>query len=372
LEKHLKAPMAAPLQSVPGSAAAGPTPWILQIGGKIINRLKGCYEPLWFVLSVALPLWVTTGRRPVLFSRYMALGDVICALPAVLELQKRHSGAPVIFHTREIYAGLLKMGGVGGRVVSQLNLHGVRTNYWFLFSGIYEFTYGDEFAESVSTEPVIAEFCRQQGVPVVQSHPKLQAPPDALVRARQLLDQAGFDRAGAVIAIHPGPSGPFREWSNESWTRLVQALREAGFPNIVQLGASGSSDAGAALRTPIPGVVSLVNQLSIEELVAMISGCDLLIGIDSGLLHIAASVGTPGIGLFGATSPALRFSPDLAHACVVSRVKCQGCHHRLPRLHWVTGCPLGFDCMKSISVEEVLRSCRSRLDNKFPTSKLPP
>lgn len=341
------------------------------MGRKIINRLRACCEPLWFVFTVALPLWLATGRRPVVFSRYMALGDIICALPSALELKKRHPGAPVVFHAREIYASLPRMAGVSDRIVSRLNVRGLKSGYAFLFSGIYEFTYGDEFADTVSTEPVIAEFCRQHGVPIAQAHPKLQIPAAAINRARRLLEQAGFEKNSAVIAVHPGPSGPFREWDNESWARLVRALHDAGFANILQLGASGSFDLGAALHTPIPGVVSLVNQLTIEESVAVIACCDLLIGIDSGLLHVAVSVGTPCVGLFGATSPSLRFSPDVARGFVVSPVKCQGCHHRLPRLHWLTGCPFGFDCMKSIQVEEVLRACRSRLENNFPTSKLP-
>jgi ADP-heptose:LPS heptosyltransferase len=285
---------------------------------KVSNRLKAYYEPFWFVLSVVLPLWLATGRRPVLFSRYVALGDVICTFPAALELKKRHPGAAFIFHCREDYACLPRMANVTHRVVSRLNVRGLKIAYAFLFAGIYEFTYGDEFLHSVSTEPVIAEYCRQHKVAITEAHPRLQIPPAVLAKSRQLLGAAFPGGSDALIAIHPGPSGPFREWQNESWARLVEALKQAGFTNIVQLGSSRPEDVGKALHAKIPGVVSLVNQLNLEESLAVISRCDLLIGIDSGLLHAAAAVGTPFVGIFGATSPSLRFSRAVGCLSVVS------------------------------------------------------
>jgi hypothetical protein len=46
---------------------------------------------------------------------------------------------------------------------------------------------------------------------------------------------------------------------------------------------------------------------------------------------------------------------------VVSDVECQGCYHRLPRLHWVTGCPHDIKCMKTLPVDAVLNACLERL-----------
>jgi ADP-heptose:LPS heptosyltransferase len=65
----------------------------------------------------------------------------------------------------------------------------------------------------------------------------------------------------------------------------------------------------------------------------------------------------PCVGIFGATSPQLRLPARDVQNCVVSRVECQGCHHRVPRIHWETGCPHAIACMKSIPVAEVLAAC---------------
>jgi ADP-heptose:LPS heptosyltransferase len=320
------------------------------------GRLKSFAELVWFLFGWVLPLLLFTRRRPVLLSRYMALGDILCTFPAALELKKRHSGAPIIFHCRADFACLPRLGGVTTHVISKLNVDRMKSTFAFLFAGIYEFTYGDEFANRASTESVIEEYCLQHGVPVTAAHAPLPITPLAQAKARKILQAAGLDQAGPIIALHPGPSGPFREWNPESWTGLAQALKNSGCQNILQLGVSRPDDVGTALQNGIPNVVSLVNKLSLEESIALISLCDVFIGIDSGLLHIAAAVGTHFVGLFGSTSPQLRFSAANARGCVVSRVPCQGCHHRIPRLHWVTGCPYNFDCMKTIQVDEVLQA----------------
>jgi ADP-heptose:LPS heptosyltransferase len=229
-----------------------------------------------------------------------------------------------------------------------------------LFTAIYDFTYIDEVANSASTESVIEEYCRQHNVPITDQHSSLQIDPSISAKVKLFLKNnhlEGYPR----ILIHAGPSGAFREWPMENWRSLVKELVEQGFDNIIQVGSSLRGSLEFVPHVVIPNVFSAVDRLTLEESIALVSDCDLLLGIDSGLLHIAASVGTPAVGIFGSTSPELRFSPDRACLCVVSKVECQGCHHRAPRLHWVTGCPFNLNCMKSITVNEVLQACVSQL-----------
>jgi len=112
----------------------------------------------------------------------------------------------------------------------------------------------------------------------------------------------------------------------------------------------------------VPGAVSLLDAFTVEECIAAIASAKLFIGIDSGLLHMATAVRTPAVGLWGCTSPRFFYAENVRKNFVVSEVACQGCYHRLPRLHWITGCPHDIQCMKQISVEEVLRACLAKLD----------
>jgi len=129
----------------------------------------------------------------------------------------------------------------------------------------------------------------------------------------------------------------------------------------MELGSGQHPHTGKIENPALPATLSLVNQLTLEESIALIEISDLLIGIDSGLLHIAASLRKPALGLFGPTTPRLRFSPKSSCSFIISDVECQGCHHRIPCIHWITNCPHDIRCMKSIPVAAVLRASLAML-----------
>jgi ADP-heptose:LPS heptosyltransferase len=335
--------------------------WLKQSCQRLLYFVKRHVETLYFLFCCVLPLLIQTRTKPVIFLRYMALGDIICTFPAANELKKRHPKAAFIFLCREDYASLPRLGGITTHVAWPPYIDLIETVYSFLFSAIYKFTYSDEYEDSASTESVIEEYCRQHDVPVSNVHPRLQIDLAALSSVKTLLESHGINQETPIILFHTGPSGAFREWVNESWMILVQSLIDHGFHQIIQIGSSKRGDQKIVPGTSIPGALSLVDKLTLEESMALISMGNIFIGIDSGLLHIAACVRTPAIGLFGSTSPQFRFSDTHSSSYVVSDVECRGCHHRIPRLHWVNGCPFDIKCMKSIKVDKVLQACLSRI-----------
>ena len=107
---------------------------------------------------------------------------------------------------------------------------------------------------------------------------------------------------------------------------------------------------------------------SVEECVAAIAQAKLFIGIDSGLLHIAAATRTPAVGIFGSTSPQFLYGERFRRDFVVTDVACAGCFHRQPRIHWFDNCPHEIACMKTIAVDTVLQKCRQELESSQATS----
>jgi ADP-heptose:LPS heptosyltransferase len=320
-------------------------------------------QAFWYVLTVILPVMVRTRRRPVIFSRFGGMGDIICTFPAALELKRRHPGAVCLYNCAPSFACLPRMAGVTARVTSFQHIGLV--GYWYrrFLSGFYHFSYGDECNHSASTDMMVREFGRRAGVAVGGAHPALDIDAAARSRVRARLAELGCP-PGPLILIHPGPSWPVKTWPHESWVALVRELKARGFLNLVQVGASVRSytNLGAEDFPAIPGVYSLVDRLTLEETTALLSLGDLYIGIDSGLLHIAACVKTPAVGIFGATSPNMLFSESYTASFVTSKAECQGCHHRIPRLHWEKNCPNNIQCMNGIPVAEVLAACLSRLE----------
>jgi ADP-heptose:LPS heptosyltransferase len=332
---------------------------MLTAWGNFKDSIKLHLDSFSFVLRVVLPLILRTRKRPVLFSRYVGMGDIICTFPAALELMKRHPGATFIYSCHLDFACLPKMGGVA-QIVAPVRASILQKWWAFLFADIYQFEYGDEKQSYASTEILIEAFGRQHDVKLDGEHPRLQIDDDVRAKMQSLLDRQSFGKE-PVVLIHPGPSWPVREWPRDAWGTLALELQHHGFHNIIQVGIGKHLDAGIAEPYCFAGVISMVDRLTLEESIALISLCDLLVGIDSGLLHIAACTRTPSIGIFGPTTPDFRFSAKSSCSFVVSTVECQGCHHRLPCLHWITGCPYDIKCMKTISTQEVLQACLKKL-----------
>jgi heptosyltransferase-2 len=91
----------------------------------------------------------------------------------------------------------------------------------------------------------------------------------------------------------------------------------------------------------------------VRELLAVLAGARLAFGPDSGALHLAAALGVPVVSLWGATS-AIRSAPFGSDAFTVSgRTPCSPC--------FLTRCPIGRECMRTITVDEVVASATRAL-----------
>ena len=318
-------------------------------------------QALWFVVTRVVPTIFRTRRRPVYFSKFSGIGDIICTFPAALELKRRHSGAPLIYHCHPEFTCLPRLAGLTNDVTSFPNIGLVGHWYSFLLGGFYQFASDDDRPNVIPTDVYIKDFGRQFGLVVEDDHPQLKpgAAVVARIEARLAAEAPG---SGPLVVIHPGPSWPVREWPRESWIAWIEAMRARGITRIVQIGSARHLAMGNVGAVSLPGVLSWVDKLTLEESVALISLADLFVGIDSGMLHIAVAVRTPAVGLWGATSAHLRFSSANARSFVTSSVECQGCHHRVPRLHWITGCPYNIKCMREIAAADVLGACLHRLE----------
>jgi ADP-heptose:LPS heptosyltransferase len=332
-----------------------------------MSLIKRHLEAFWFVASTIIPAILRFRKRPVIFARWGGAGDILCSFPAVPELIRRHPGRQQLFNCHPDFQCLPRLAGLPVQVTTTPHLGLVRFWYGWLVKQFYAFEYIDEVPGVTPVESLIQEFGRTHGVMVTGDHPRLATDPAAAASVEQILSRQGTPAGGRPrIVLHPGPSWQVKEWPVSAWSALVEQLRQHGCEAIFQLGVSKHLTLGAAPVALIPGTISLVDKLSLEETIALIAGADLFIGIDSGLLHIAASVSTPAVGVWGATSPRMLFSPADARFFVTSTVPCQGCQHRYPRLHWMTGCPHDIHCMKNIPVEPVLQACLQALQRGKP------
>jgi ADP-heptose:LPS heptosyltransferase len=346
------------LQTSPGLR---PVYLVLRSIKRFAKEVGAFCRSLPFVGFKLAPLILINRRRPVLFHRLLGGGDVICTFPAALKLKERHPGAVFIYNTLPDFRSLPIMGGVATMVTS-LEISPLQKYWRFLFEAIYEFTWGDDGKNNyVWNNPPIGAYCEQHGVTPTRQHPRLAVSEAINERIDSLLAGLPLQAESPLIVFHTGPTWSIKEWPHGSWHALIRELLALGYKNLVRIGVGRNAFLGNVAVPEIPGVISLVDKLSLEETVGLISRAALFIGIDSGPLHMAAAVSTPAIGLWGPTNPDLLFAEGSNQFPVITDVECRGCHHRLPCVHWINGCPYDIRCMKSISVADVTAAVTTRL-----------
>jgi len=110
---------------------------------------------------------------------------------------------------------------------------------------------------------------------------------------------------GMLIALCPTANSADKIWPADRFVALWERLA-AGLPGAraVIFGGPGEVERGfaAPVLAGIPGAVDLVGKVSLPQAAACLARCALYVGNDSGLMHLAASTGTPTLGLFGPTS----------------------------------------------------------------------
>jgi heptosyltransferase I len=165
--------------------------------------------------------------------------------------------------------------------------------------------------------------------------------------------------AERVAGLLPTPGISHKEWPLDRFARLATVLeRDYGF-RVLLLGGPGSREQGRARELAELSGAQTAWALGgdLRRLIYLLDGCDLVIGTDTGPLHIARALGTPVIGLYGHTNPRLAGPYGAYEDLIVDRYNYDSpgvpYSGRLERVHPARpGCRFGR--MELIRVEDVL------------------
>lgn len=136
--------------------------------------------------------------------------------------------------------------------------------------------------------------------------------------ARQLVPEGA-----PFIVFGPGATHRHKTWPSERFAELAIRLTAPDGPlpqaRIVLLGAPNERpEAEPTLRAlPADRVIDLMDKADLLQAAAVIERAALYVGNDNGQMHLAAAVGAPTLGLFGAT-PAQLYGPWGPHCAVVA------------------------------------------------------
>jgi heptosyltransferase-2/heptosyltransferase-3 len=143
------------------------------------------------------------------------------------------------------------------------------------------------------------------GVPRVRA----AAPPAGRAAAAAWLSARGVSRDTPLIAVQPGSGVALKQWPPARWGAVVDALAESLQARVVVTGTAGEAALADALLAAVERpALNAVGAFDWAGLAGLFARCALVLGVDSGALHLAAALGVPTVHLFGPTDPA-RFGP---------------------------------------------------------------
>jgi heptosyltransferase-2 len=174
--------------------------------------------------------------------------------------------------------------------------------------------------------------------------PKLSADPHSVDAT---LTRFGLAGGSAAVALCVGAEfGPAKRWPAAHFADLGRRLAAQGYAAWV-LGGPGDAAIGEAVAAGAPQVANLAGRTTLAEAIDLIAAARAVVSNDSGLMHVAAALGRPVVGIYGATSP--DFTPPLGAASTILRedLPCSPCGKRV--------CPLGhLKCLNDLAPERVL------------------
>lgn len=282
----------------------------------------------------------------VLFVKLSSLGDVIHHLPAVSDLRASRPEVAIDWAVEEAYAPLVRLHPAVSRTIP-VALRRLRSNLlapaaWGAFSGLrrelrvsrYDWIVDCQgLLKSVAVarlargplfgydrpsvrERAAARFYDQSiAVPkklhAVERNRRLvgavfgyrpEGPPDYGI-ASTAAAPPWAPAQGYVVALH-ATSRPGKRWPDAHWVALSTDLAREGLA-IVYPGGSAAERADAArLAAASRGGVAAPD-LTLPEAAALLRHASAVVGVDTGLTHLAVALGTPTVGIYVATQPGL-------------------------------------------------------------------
>lgn len=176
--------------------------------------------------------------------------------------------------------------------------------------------------------------------------PQLRVPPAEVARWRQ----ANGLSTGTAVALAPGSVGAAKRWPY--YPEAARLLVEQGLDVWVVGGPGEKALAEQIVAAGGPSVRDLTGTDLRNGVLAM-AAASVAISNDSGLMHVAAALGTPTMGIFGPTSPYL-WAPLNGLAATVqtkTSLTCQPCQRTVCRMN-------DHRCMRDIPATDVVQIAR--------------
>ena len=267
----------------------------------------------------------------ILVIRGGAIGDFILTLPVLAALRAQFPAARLELlgypHIAQLAqdAGLveevrsIEARALAGFFVERGDLNADLSAYFARFAVIVSFLYDPDevFQENVArcggAQFIAAQHRPDDTKPVHATEVFLKAlerlaifgadPVPRLVLAPTPMTQLP---PGRWLALHPGSGGEHKNWPEAQWAELLRQLLATSALNLLLVGgeAEGARLKRLAATLPAPRI-KVLQSAPLTDVARQLKQCVAFVGHDSGITHLAAAIGLPGLVLWNETAEAV-------------------------------------------------------------------
>jgi ADP-heptose:LPS heptosyltransferase len=258
-----------------------------------------------------------------------ALGDLMCLMPALAAISRRHPGASVElmarFELARLVAGrsvVARAHSIDAREVGELfadQTLGDVHRFFGDFDRIYSFfasgdaRFRERLAAATDAEVSFHSFrpageghvsegyLRAIGEGASMIDARIEPTVDDLAAARVVLE-AKCDNSNLVV-IFPGSGSPAKNWPADKFAGLASTLSKLASVAVI-LGPAEASIEPIFREAGVP----VIKDLDLPTVAAIARIASAFVANDSGVAHLAAAVGASGVVIFGPTDP-VRWRP---------------------------------------------------------------
>jgi heptosyltransferase-1 len=279
----------------------------------------------------------------ILFIKTSSLGDVIHQMPALTEAQKRRPDARFAWLVEEAFAPLVRLHPAVGEVIPVASrrwrkslvwpstlrevgasLSTLRARHYDLIvdtQGLVRSALIARAAHGVRhgygrksiREPLASLFYDVQHTVSRDLH--------AVERNRRLTGLAlgytpegaieyGLDRAllrgtpqRAAVLLH-ATARPEKEWPEQNWISLARSMIQRGVKPLLPWGSENERARAERIASEVPDA-RVPERTPLDQVARWIASAEIVVGVDTGLLHLAAAFGVPLVAIFSGSTPQL-------------------------------------------------------------------